>query len=127
MISQRRSFRKSTGGKYRKDRKKKLYEAGRMSTLTKVSDKILKKVVRIIGGNTKAKLFSVNIINVYNPKTKSHAKVKIKKVIENSANGNFVKRNIFNKGAILDTDIGSVKVTSRPGQNGSLSGIIIDK
>jgi small subunit ribosomal protein S8e len=34
-----------------------------------------------------------------------------------------VRRNIITKGAVVDTDIGHVKITSRPGQSGALNGI----
>ena len=46
-------------------------------------------------------------------------------VIENSANPNYVRRNIITKGAIVETPEGNAKVTSRPGQDGVLNGILI--
>jgi small subunit ribosomal protein S8e len=36
-----------------------------------------------------------------------------------------VRRNIITKGAVVDTSVGKVKVTSRPGQHGIINGIII--
>jgi small subunit ribosomal protein S8e len=44
-------------------------------------------------------------------------------VRENPANPNYVQRNIITKGAILETDLGLVRVRSRPGQDGILSGV----
>ena len=52
-------------------------------------------------------------------------KVKIKTIIENQANRNFVRRNIMNKGAIIDTEIGKAKITSRPGQDGTVNAILV--
>ena len=46
-------------------------------------------------------------------------------VIENTANPNYVRRNIITKGAIVETPEGNAKVTSRPGQDGVINGILI--
>ncbi|MCK5560714.1 MAG: 30S ribosomal protein S8e, partial [Thermoplasmata archaeon] len=47
--------------------------------------------------------------------------------IENSANPFYVRRNIINKGAIIDTELGNARVTSRPGQHGMINAILITK
>ena len=36
-----------------------------------------------------------------------------------------MRRNIINKGAIIDTGLGKAKVTSRPGQTGIVSAILL--
>ena len=46
-------------------------------------------------------------------------------VIENKANPNYVRRNIITKGAIVETSAGKAKVTSRPGQDGVINGVLI--
>ena len=46
-------------------------------------------------------------------------------VVENTANPNYVRRNIITKGAIVETPEGNAKVTSRPGQDGVINGILI--
>ena len=46
-------------------------------------------------------------------------------VVENKANPNFVRRNIITKGAIVETSKGNAKVTSRPGQSGVISGVLL--
>ena len=50
-------------------------------------------------------------------------------VVENKADEQFARRNIITKGAVLKVKDGNgetfVKVTSRPGQSGNVSGIII--
>jgi len=38
-----------------------------------------------------------------------------------------VRRNIITKGAILQTDLGKVRVTNRPGQEGVINGILVEK
>ena len=58
-------------------------------------------------------------------RTKKTVKSKILSVLENPANPNYVRRNIITKGAIIDTDIGTARVTSRPGQHGMINAILI--
>ena len=35
-------------------------------------------------------------------------------------------RNILTKGAFVETNLGKVKITSRPGQDGNMNGILIE-
>ena len=63
--------------------------------------------------------------NVVDPKTQKSKKVKILTVVENSANPFYVRRNIINRGAIIETEIGKAKVTSRPGQHGLINAILL--
>jgi len=65
------------------------------------------------------------MINVYDPKTKKYSKVEIKTVVENPANRHYVRRNILTKGTIVDTSLGKAKITSRPGQEAVLNGILV--
>ena len=48
-------------------------------------------------------------------------------VVENSADPNYVRRNILTKGAIVETSIGRVRITSRPGMDGVISGVLVDE
>ena len=66
-----------------------------------------------------------NKINVIDADGKAHT-VEIINVIENRANPNYVRRNIITKGAIVETEIGNAKVTSRPGQDGVVNGVIVE-
>lgn len=79
------------------------------------------------GGNEKLKLLSVEKINVSDPKTKKVKRVKILSVEKNPSNPHFVRRNIVTKGAIVKTEIGSAKVTSRPGQDGIVNAVLIEE
>ena len=124
-ISQKKSNRKPSGAKLTTYRKKKSFELGRAPTLTKIGERKIKKM-RVLGGNIKNAIMSTNTINVYLPKTKNFKKATIKDVKENPANRHFVRRNIITKGVILDTSVGLVKVTSRPGQEPSLNGILVE-
>ena len=73
------------------------------------------------------KIISTELANVVNPKTKKSSRVKIQTVVENRANPFYVRRNIFNKGAIIETELGKAKITSRPGQHGVVNAILILK
>lgn len=127
MITQTRSKRKSTGGRYHKlYRKKKLYEAGRETYLAKV-DETKAKTVEGRSKYTKRTLLSVNYANVADPKTKKIKKVLIKSVVDNTANRNYIRRNIVTKGAVIETDMGKAKVTSRPGQEGNVNAVLIQE
>ena len=39
---------------------------------------------------------------------------------------NYVRQNIITKGAVIMTDAGKARVTSRPGQSGSINAVLID-
>ncbi|MDD5177968.1 MAG: 30S ribosomal protein S8e [Candidatus Nanoarchaeia archaeon] len=122
-ISQKRSKRKVTGGRYRPWRKKKLGELGSRPVLTKIAERKIKKV-RTIGGNCKFKTLFEEAANVYDPKTKKYVKAKILSVVDNPANRNYVRRNIITKGTILETDKGKARVTNRPGQDAGIQAIL---
>ena len=51
--------------------------------------------------------------------------MKILDVIENPANPHYVRQNIVTRGAIIETDAGRARVTSRPGQHGVISAVLI--
>jgi small subunit ribosomal protein S8e len=123
-LSQARSRRKPSGSRYKDYRKKKHYETGSSATLTKIGE-TKRKSVRVRGSNVKFSLLRTDIINVIDPKTKKAVKAKIKTVVDNPANRNFVRANILTKGTVVDTDKGKAKITNRPGQEGTINGILI--
>lgn len=121
---QGRPVRKMTGGRFRDYRKRKKYEAGSVAIQTKIGN-IKNKKVRTRGGNEKIKVLVSDTIVVYDPKNKTAKKVKIITVKENNANPHFVHRNIMTKGAIVQTELGLARITSRPGQHGVINGILV--
>jgi len=124
MISQRRSRRKPTGGRYKKDKKKRKTELGNRPSFTKLGDKKI-KTVRVRGGSLKLKVVSLNFANLYDPKAKKAKKAKILSILENKANPHFVRRNIITKGAIIETELGKARVTNRPSQEGTINAVLI--
>ncbi len=124
-IWQGRSTRKPSGGRLRLGRKKRKYEIGGEATLPMIGEDKNKKV-RSRGGNAKMKVTSVHTANVTDPKTGKVTKSNVVTVVENPANPHFVQRNIVTKGAIIRTDLGKARVTSRPGQDGVVNAMLIE-
>ena len=123
-ISQGKSTRSSSGARNVANRGKRKSELGRDPAETRLDEKRLRKI-RTRGGNEKHRLAFGNQINVIDADGKAHT-VEILNVIENSANPNYVRRNIITKGAIVETPEGNAKVTSRPGQDGVVNGVIVE-
>ena len=118
------STRKPTGGRLILSRKKRRFEVAPEDAETKLGEHT-QKLIRARGNAQKVKVLATNTINVTDQKTGKAKKATIKTVTENPANIHYVRRNIITKGAVVDTDLGKVKITSRPGQSGALSGILV--
>jgi small subunit ribosomal protein S8e len=121
-IWQGRSRRKRTGGRLRPIRKKRRFEIGREQQHATLGGGTVKRY-RVRGGNLKLRILTTQTINVFDPATKKMQKAKVITVRENPSNPNYVQRNIITKGAILETELGLVRVRSRPGQDGVLNGV----
>lgn len=117
--------RKATGGKIHLARKKRKYELGNSPLLTKVGEE-KKKIVRTKGGGIKIKAFAVEFANILDPNTRVVKKVKILDVLENPSNPQLVRRKIITKGAIIKTELGKAKVTSRPSQTGIVNALKVE-
>lgn len=124
MKIQSRAKRKLTGGLYHQLRKKKKYDFGSDYLPVKIA-KAKKKTIKVLGGNKKQRLLQTDIANVLNPATGKSQLVKILTVKENPANPHFVRMNVITKGAIIETELGLAKVTSRPGQHGTINAVLI--
>jgi small subunit ribosomal protein S8e len=124
--SQARSKRKYTGKKYKHFHKKRKRELERPPIETQIGQE-KKKKQRTIGGNYKLKLFSSTFINVTNLTTNKTSKVKILKFESNTASKDLNRRHILTKGAVVETELGKARISSRPGQHGILNGILISE
>ena len=121
--SQERSLRKASGGRYRDYRKKRSFALGRDPTHTKLgAGRVGSSSVR--GGQRKHFLLQADIANVYDAKQKKYVKTKILTVVDNAANRHFIRRNIITRGAIVKTELGNAKITSRPGQEKTLNAVL---
>ena len=106
--------------------KKKLYEKGNVFLETRIGKRNV-KVQKTIGGGRKLKVLSVEKINVADPKAKKVKSVKVLSVEKNTANPHYVRRNVITKGAIVKTELGSARITSKPGQHGIVNAVLVEE
>jgi len=118
-----RSTKKRTGGRRRNVRKKRKHELGSSPTETGVGEQRL-KVVETHGGNQKVRAVEADVASVATDDGVERAT--IEDVVENASNPNYVRRNIITKGAVIDTDAGRARVTSRPGQDGQVNAVRLE-
>ena len=122
---QGKSKRKITGGRRRYSRKKRKFEIS-PDVVPPVISEEKRKTLRVLGGNRKIRVAGTRLVNV-SDKEGNVEKVEMDTVIENPANPNYVQRNILTKGAIIDTEKGKARITSRPGQDGVVNAVLIEE
>ena len=105
---------------------KRKFEMGSFPTETTLGE-LKKKVSRRRWGIRKVRLLSVPYANVSDPTTGKTQKVEIIRVMENPANVDYNRRGVITKGTIIETPLGTARVTSRPGQNGVVNATLISK
>ena len=88
---------------------------------------LTKKVARARGGGRKDRLLRTDYASVTDPKSGSTSNSKIVEVLENTANPNYVRQNIITKGSVIQTEKGKAQVTSRPGQHGVVSAVLVNE
>jgi small subunit ribosomal protein S8e len=121
---QGRSKRKPTGGRLTLSRKKRRFEIGKEPVFTFVGTE-KRQVSRVRGANVKVRMLKAQFANVVDPANNKAQKAKIITVKESPSNPNYVQRNIITKGAVIQTELGLAKVTSRPGQDGAINAILM--
>ena len=114
---------KISGGRYKKNRKKKSYEIAGQRRIVKLGEE-KKKSQRTLGGNKKFSLLKTKFVNVI--QGNKSKKIEIKNVLETPSNRFLARSNILTKGAIVETEIGKVKITNRPSQEGIVNGILVE-
>jgi len=121
-IERTRSRRKVSGGRYIDNRKARQHAVMNSPIMTHIGEEKIKEV-RARSGVVKQKLLKTNKISVASGKTVKLAT--LTRVVENKADKNLEVRNILTKGAIVETNLGNVRITSRPGQTGALTGVLV--
>lgn len=117
-----KDLKKLSGGQRRRHRKKKKADLGR-PFVPIIVGKDARKTIRTRGGTSKTRMLQADTANLAAGKKIQHAK--ITRVVENPSNPFFVRRNIITKGSIIETDKGFARVTSRPGQDGQVSAVLL--
>ena len=123
MKDQGRSTRKRTGGRLKHASNKKRHQLGREPAETTVGETRL-QYIDSRGTEKKVRALSTNVAQVADDGEVSEAE--IENVVDNPANVNYARRNIVTKGAVIETSAGRARVTSRPGQTGQVSAVLLD-
>jgi small subunit ribosomal protein S8e len=123
---QGKSRRSNTGRRIRYARGKRKLEIGKEPQLTTIGETRIKKF-RTLGNNQKIRAKTINVAFIVDQKNNKTSKAEIKSVVGNPANLNYIRRNIINKGAIIETNIGRARVTSRPGQTGMVNAVLLSE
>lgn len=119
-----KSKRTKTGAKRKQRRNKIRAELGRETKNVILGDSKA-KTVTARGKNVKQVLKSTDAINVLDPKTGKVTKTKILTVLENKSNRHYVRMNVLSKGALVKTELGDARITSRPGQHGVVNAVLV--
>jgi small subunit ribosomal protein S8e len=118
--------RKPTGGVRVPNRGRRAYEQHGYPVETKIGqeERFLK---RCKGGGYKVKCVSTLYANVVDPMSKQTRRAKILKLLSNPASKDLTRRGVITKGAVLETELGQAKVTSRPGQDGVVNAVLVKR
>ena len=118
--------RKHTGGLIKHTRSRRSDEKDTFSVDTLLGDHSV-RIKTSRGGNIKVSLVTDNSVNVIDKSTNTIKKTSINRVLKNPSNRDYERRGVITRGAILDTELGKVRVLSRPGQTGIIDGILINE
>lgn len=120
---QTRSTRKKTGGRRRPLRKSRKSDSGGPFTATKIGDHDVR--ARDARGN-REKLGVRSAETVSLSMDGDTEEASIERIVENPANPDFVRRDVLTKGAVVETSEGKARITSRPGQDGTINAVLLD-
>ena len=127
-VYQWRDRKRPSGGKrswYYKVKRK--YAFGRYFIPAVLSSSEERKIIRVRGDNIKVRARKVAYAVVSDPETGMSVKARILKILETPANREYARRGIIVKGTIIETTEGKAVVTSRPGQDGVVNAVLIEK
>ncbi|MBL6732425.1 MAG: 30S ribosomal protein S8e [Candidatus Poseidoniaceae archaeon] len=119
------SRRKPSGGRKVQARGKRSTEISTEKQMALIGEP-KRKIYRRTGGNTLVRVLAANKVSINNPKTGKTTLGTIENVVENESDPNYVRRNVLVKGAIIETDKGRVRITSRPGKDGVINGVLVE-
>lgn len=88
---------------------------------------VKKRWVGIRGGGIKVRIAAADWAVVTDPASGKSSKSKLLRVVRNPANVDYQRRGVITKGAIVETELGQARVTSRPGQDGVINAVLVEK
>ncbi len=116
--------RKASGGRRKASRGRRKYETDRYSAEPVVgANKVVVRHTR--GYNLKFATKAVEFANVVDPASRKISKAKITRVTKNPSNKDYQRRGVITRGAIIETEAGTAKVLSRPGQDGVVNAVLV--
>jgi small subunit ribosomal protein S8e len=80
---------------------------------------------RIRGNNIKVAFKTAEFANVIDQENNKVTKSKILRVTKNPANRDYERRGVVSKGAVIESESGTARVVSRPGQDGVVNAVLI--
>ncbi|MED5498999.1 MAG: 30S ribosomal protein S8e [Candidatus Thermoplasmatota archaeon] len=119
------SRRKTSGGRRVQARGKRKTEISSEKQFALVGEP-KRKIYRKAAGNTMVRVMAENRVAIADPAKGTTKMGTIMSVVENESDPNYVRRNILVKGAIIETDKGRVRITSRPGKDGVINGVLVE-
>jgi len=125
-IYQGKSRRKSTGGRLKRHHKKRKRELGRVPAETHIGERRVRRI-RTMGGNAKMRLLASTFVSLVEKPGEKARVVKVLSVRDNPASRDYTRRNVITKGALIETEAGLARVTSRPGQDGTVNAVKVDQ
>jgi small subunit ribosomal protein S8e len=116
--------RKLTGGRKVAMRGRRKFEIDRYPNEAVVGpSQVVARRIRV--NNNKVAFKSAEFANVIDQENKRVIKSKILRVTKNPANRDYERRGVVSKGAIIESENGTARVVSRPGQDGVVNAILI--
>ncbi|MEK6909414.1 MAG: 30S ribosomal protein S8e [Nanoarchaeota archaeon] len=115
--------RKTSGGRYHRNRKKRWYENQSQENETTLGE-TKNKIIRTMGGSKKAILLKTNKANL--TIGKKTEQVEIKNVIQTPQDVFLARQNRLIKGAIIETLKGKARITNRPSREGVVNAVLVE-
>jgi small subunit ribosomal protein S8e len=116
--------RKASGGRRVASRARRKFELDRYPNEA-IAGTTITTTRRTRGNNRKTALKSAETVNALDPSSKKTTKLAIIRVTKNPANKDYERRGVISKGALVETEAGTARVISRPGQDGTVNAILI--
>jgi small subunit ribosomal protein S8e len=116
--------RKATGGKKIQSRGRRAYETDGYPFEPTVGERAW-HWKRTRGGRLLVGLVSAAEANVFDPSSARIVRTKISRVKSSPASRDYERRGVITKGAVLETELGDARVTSRPSRDGVVNAVLM--
>ena len=116
--------RKMTGGKRRPERSRRAFEADDYPFEPVVGD-VVRSAKRTRGGRLSFGLRAAKEANVYDGSSGKTVRTTIVRVTANKANREYERRGVITRGAIVETELGTARVSSKPSDDGVVNAVLV--